>query len=156
MIKNFLFIIVFLFIANCSLNKVERTHGTPFLEKKEKILIVNKTNKNDILRELGAPSTKSFFDTDVWIYIERKTTNSSLIKLGKKKNLKNNVLVLEINNRGVLSSKKIYTIEDVNNLEFSEKKTLNTDKDSFVKGVISSLRQKIDSPKRRRSNSKKQ
>ena len=93
---------------------------------------------------------------DVWIYIERKTTNSSLIKLGKKKNLKNNVLVLEINNRGVLSSKKIYTIEDVNNLEFSEKKTLNTDKDSFVKGVISSLRQKIDSPKRRRSNSKKQ
>ena len=93
---------------------------------------------------------------DVWIYIERKTTNSSLIKLGKKKNLKNNVLVLEINNRGVLSSKKIYTIEDVNNLEFSEKKTLNTDKDSFVKGVISSLRQKIDSPKRRRNNSKKQ
>ena len=156
MINNFLIIIVFLFIANCSINKVEKNHGTPFLEKKEKALIVNKTNKNDILRELGAPSTKSFFDKDVWIYIERTTTNSSLIKLGKKKDLKNNVLVLEIDNRGLLSNKKIYTLADINSLEFSEKKTLNTDKDSFVRGIITSLRQKIDSPKRRRNNSKKQ
>ena len=156
MLKNFLIIIVFLFVVNCNLNKVEKTHGTPFLEKKEKILILNKTNKNDILKELGAPSTKSFFDKDVWIYIERKTTNSSLIKLGKKRSLINNVLVLEIDKRGLLSSKKIYTIEDVNNLEFSEKKTLNTDKDTFVKGVLTSLRQKIDSPKRRKNNSKKQ
>ncbi|MDA8891214.1 hypothetical protein N9I74_03260, partial [Candidatus Pelagibacter sp.] len=113
-------------------------------------------NKNDIIKELGFPSTKSFFDKDVWIYIEKKTTNDSLLKLGKKTNLKSNVLVLEINNNGLLSSKKLYTLTDSNDLDFTNMKTAKTDKNTFVTGVLTNLKQKIDSPKRRRSNSKKQ
>jgi|TARA_B110000114_G_scaffold126138_1_gene132197 outer membrane protein assembly factor BamE (lipoprotein component of BamABCDE complex) len=157
MIKNFLiFILTFVFFANCSLSKVEKRHGTPFLEKKEKLLLINKTNKNDILRDLGSPSTQSFFDKDIWIYIEKITTTDSLIRLGRKNNLVSNVLVLEINNKGLLSSKKIYSLKDINNLNFTAMETTKTEKDSFVYGVLSNLRQKIDSPKRRRSNTKKQ
>ena len=157
MIKNFLIVILtFVFFANCSLSKVEKRHGTPFLEKKEKLLLINKTNKNDILRDLGSPSTQSFFDKDIWIYIEKITTTDSLIRLGRKNNLVSNVLVLEINNKGLLSSKKIYSLKDINNLNFTAMETTKTEKDSFVYGVLSNLRQKIDSPKRRRSNTKKQ
>jgi len=157
MIKNFLIVILtFVFFANCSLSKVEKRHGTPFLEKKEKLLLINKTNKNDILRDLGSPSTQSFFDKDIWIYIEKITTTDSLIRLGRKNNLVSNVLVLEINNKGLLSSKKIYSLKDINNLNFTAMETTKTEKDSFVYGVLSNLKQKIDSPKRRRSNTKKQ
>jgi len=157
MIKNFLiFILTFVFFANCSLSKVEKRHGTPFLEKKEKLLLINKTNKNDILRDLGSPSTQSFFDKDIWIYIEKITTTDSLIRLGRKNNLVSSVLVQEINNKGLLSSKKIYSLKDINNLNFTAMETTKTEKDSFVYGVLSNLKQKIDSPKRRRSNTKKQ
>ena len=157
MIKNIIIILIyFTLLTNCNLSKVERRHGTPFLEKKEKLLLINKTNKNDILRDLGSPSTQSFFDKDIWIYIEKITTTDSLIRLGRKNNLVSNVLVLEINNKGLLSSKKIYTLKDIKNLNFTDMKTTKTEKDSFVYGVLSNLKQKIDSPKRRRSNTKKQ
>mgnify|MGYP006429211293 CR=1 FL=1 len=92
---NKIFIIfIFLFISNCSLNKVIKHHGVNFLDKKEDSLELNITNKNDILKILGPPSTKSSFDNDVWIYIERKTSKSSVIKLGKRKTIVNNVLIL--------------------------------------------------------------
>ena len=157
MIKNIIIILIyFTLLTNCNLSKVERRHGTPFLEKKEKLLLINKTNKNDIIKELGFPSTKSFFDKDVWIYIEKKTTSDTLFRLGRKTNLKSNVLVLEISSNGLLSSKKLYSLKDINNHEFTDMETVKTDKDSFVTGVLTNLKNKIDSPKRTRSNSKKQ
>ena len=100
---NFLFI----FILSCSFNKVVNHHGVHFLEKKYEKLTINKTNKNDIIKILGEPSTKSSFDNDVWIYIERKQTQSKLQNLGKMIIFKNDVLVLEINNYGILQKKKI-------------------------------------------------
>ena len=68
-------------------------HGVPFLEKKQQSLIVNKSNTNDISKILGFPSTTSKFDNDVWIYIERKQTQSELKNLGRMKVFKNDVLV---------------------------------------------------------------
>ncbi len=91
MIKILYIISLSLIVANCSVKKVIKHHGVPFLEKKQTSLIVNKTNKNDILKTLGNPSTKSKFDNDVWIYIERKQTQSKLINLGKMKIYKNDV-----------------------------------------------------------------
>ena len=81
--KIFFFIIIF-FISNCSLNKVVKHHGVQFLDKKHEKLIISETNKNDIINLLGKPSTKSTFDNDVWIYIERKTSTGSIYKLGKQ------------------------------------------------------------------------
>ena len=100
-----------MFISNCSLNKVIKHHGVHYLDIKEKQLIINQTNKNDILKILGPPSTKGMFDNNVYIYIERKTSSSKLRKLGKKKLLTNNVLVVEINNKGILVSKEFLNKE---------------------------------------------
>ncbi|MDC2996059.1 outer membrane protein assembly factor BamE [Candidatus Pelagibacter sp.] len=149
--KNFYLIFIFIFILNCSFNKVVKHHGVHFLEKKHQKLTINKTNKNDVLKLLGRPSTKSTFDNDVWIYIERKISTGKLHYLGKEKLLVNNVLVLELNNVGLLSSKKLYKKNDMNNLKFSE---ISTDavyrKRSFVYDFLSSMRQKINDPLNKR------
>ena len=135
-------------MTSCSIKPVDNYHGVTFLEKKQTKLSVNKSNKNDIVKILGAPSTESILEDDIWIYIENRKTKSSLLKLGKNITLANNVLVLEIDKKGILKNKKFYNIDDQNELLFSDNKTLMSDKDGFVYGVISSLRQKIDSPKR--------
>jgi len=145
---NKIFIIfLFLFISNCTLNKVINHHGVHFLEKKENDLELNITNKNDILKILGPPSTVSSFDNDVWIYIERKTTKSSLLKLGKKKMLVNNVLILEISSNGLLVKKDFLDINDMKEIKFSNKTTENKySKNSFVYDFLSSMRQKMNDP----------
>ena len=141
------FIIIFLCIANCSFNKAIKHHGVNFLEKKQEKLILNTTNKNDIVKILGPPSTKSTFDNDVWIYIERKTTTKKLFKLARKKILVNNVLVLEIDSYGLLVKKEFYNMEKMNDLDFS-KRTTGTiyTKKSFVYDFMSSMRQKLNDP----------
>ena len=117
------------------------------MEKKQAKLKINYTNRNDIVKLIGPPSTKSTFDNEIYIYIEKKTSNSKLIKLGKRKLLTNNVLVLEVNNAGILLSKKFYNKDDMNKLKFDEVKTsVNYTKRSFVYNFLSSLRQKVDDP----------
>ena len=141
------FIIIFLCIANCSFNKAIKHHGVNFLEKKQEKLILKTTNKNDIVKILGPPSTKSTFDNDVWIYIERKTTTKKLFKLAKEKILVNNVLVLEIDSYGLLVKKEFYNMEKMNDLDFSKRttETIYTKK-SFVYDFMSSMRQKLNDP----------
>jgi len=141
------FIIIFLFIANCSFNKAIKHHGVNFLEKKQEKLILKTTNKNDIVKILGPPSTKSTFENDVWIFIERKTTTKKLFNLAKEKILVNNVLVLEIDSYGLLVKKEFYNMEKMNDLDFSKKKTETIyTKKSFVYDFMSSMRQKLNDP----------
>jgi outer membrane protein assembly factor BamE (lipoprotein component of BamABCDE complex) len=154
-------IIIFLtilFFSNCTINKVVKHHGVHFLEKKQENFILKKTNRNEIFDKLGPPSTKSTFNNDVWIYIERKTTKSNLVTLGKKKLLVNNVLVLEIDNRGLLIKKDFYNKRDMKKIKFTSKKsTVNVTKDSFVYSFLSSMRQKVNDPigkRKKRSNSR--
>ncbi len=117
------------------------------MDKKQLKLKVNTTNKNDIDQLIGPPSTKSTFDNDVYIYIERKTSSSKITKLGKKKLLSNNVLVLEVDKNGILISKKFYNKDDMQKLKFDEDITgINFTKKSFVYNFLSSLRQKVDDP----------
>ena len=122
-------------------------HGVHNLEKKQEKLKINQSNKNDILNIIGPPSTKSTFENDVYIYIERKTTGSKISKLGKKKLIKNNVLILEINTNGILLSKKFYDINDMNVIDFDDSETeIKYSKQSFIYNFLSSVRQKIDDP----------
>jgi outer membrane protein assembly factor BamE (lipoprotein component of BamABCDE complex) len=142
-----LLILTFLFLASCSLNKVVQHHGVHNLEKKQTKLKVNFTNTNDIIKIIGPPSIKNTFDNDVYIYIERKTSGSKLTKLGKKKLITNNVLVLEIDSSGVLFSKKFYDINDMNEVKFDETKTgISYSQKSFIYNFLSSIRQKVDDP----------
>ena len=145
--KKFCLIILLIFISNCSLNKVVKHHGVHFLDKKQQKLILNSTNKNDILDNLGPPSTESTFDNDVWIYIERKETKSTIATLGRRKLMVNNVLILEINDKGILVNKEFLKKDDMNTIKFSKRKTnVISSKDSFVYEFLSSLRQKINDP----------
>ena len=140
-------ILTLLILASCSFNKVVQHHGVHNLEKKQTKLKINSSNKNDIIKIIGPPSTKNSFDNEVYIYIERKTSSSKLTKLGKKTLLRNNVLVLEIDNKGILLSKKFYDMNDMNELNFNESQTdINYSKRSFIYSFLSSLRQKIDDP----------
>ena len=149
---NKLFYIFFIiFIAtSCSLKPIDNYHGVTFLEEKQKKLSINKSNKNDIINILGAASTKSIIDNDLWIYIENRKSKSSLLKLGKEIVITNNVLVLELDNKGILINKKFYNIDDQNKIKFTIDQTKMSEKDSYVYGIISSLKQKIDSPKRKK------
>ena len=147
MLKILYIIFISLIVSNCSIKPVVKHHGVPYLENKQSKLLINKSNKNDIIKLLGNPSTTSKFDNDVWIYIERKQTQSELKNLGKMKILTNNVLVLEINNYGVLKKKEFYNKDDMNNIKVVNNTTkADFKKDSFVYDFMSSMRQKINDP----------
>jgi outer membrane protein assembly factor BamE (lipoprotein component of BamABCDE complex) len=157
MIKILYIIFFLLIVSNCSIKPVVKHHGVPLLEKKQKKLIIDKSNKNDIRKTLGVPSTTSKFDNDVWIYIERKQTQSKIKSLGKMKIFKNDVLVLEINNYGILKSKKFYNINDMEKLKISENITQTVfSKKSFIYNFMSSMRQKINDPLGKRAKKRKE
>ena len=144
-------------VSNCSFKPVVKHHGVPFLEKKQLALTVNLSNKNDIREILGNPSTTSKFDNDVWIYIERKQTQSKLINLGKMKVFKNDVLVLEIDNYGILKRKDFYNIDDMQDIKVVEATTeAGFKRNSFIYDFLSSMRQKINDPLGKRVKKNKQ
>ena len=140
-------LLLIIILSSCSLEKIVQHHGVHNLEKKQAKLKINSTNKNDIIKLIGPPSTKSSFDNDIYIYLERKTSSSRLTRLGKKRLIKNDVLVLEIDNTGILLSKKFYNKDDMNEIKFDENMTgVNYSKRSFIYNFLSSVRQKIDDP----------
>ena len=157
MIKVVYIFFIFLIVTNCTNKKIVKHHGVPSLDIKEASLIVNKTNKNDIKKLLGNPSTVSHFNNDIWIYIERKQTQSELKNLGKLKILKNNVLVLEIDDYGILKKKEFYNKEDMKNIKIAEATTESGFKrNSFMYDFMSSMRQKINDPLGQRAKKRKE
>jgi len=157
MIKILYIIFLLFIVSNCTFKKVVKHHGVPFLEKKQSSLIINKTNKNDIKKILGNPSTTSKFDKDIWIYIERKQTQSELKNFGKMKILKNNVLVLEIDDYGILKKKELYNINDMDELKIAQETTQSGFKtNSFIYDFLSSMRQKMNDPLGQRAKKRKE
>jgi outer membrane protein assembly factor BamE (lipoprotein component of BamABCDE complex) len=157
MIKILYIIFLSLIVSNCSFKKVVKHHGVPFLEKKQKLLVVNTTNKNDILKILGNPSTTSKFDNDVWIYIERKQTQSKLKNLGRMKIYKNDVLVLEVDDYGILKKKEFFNKDDMQNIKVVEATTeAGFKRNSFIYNFMSSMRQKINDPLGQRAKKRKE
>ena len=156
--KKILYIILFFFIVtNCTTKKVIKHHGVPFLEKKQSSLIVDKSNKNDIKKLLGLPSTKSKFNDDVWIYIERKQTQSRLKNLGQMKIYKNDVLVLEIDKYGLLKKKSFYNLDDMNKIKIAKETTESgLLKNRFIYDFMSSMRQKVNDPLGQRAKKRKE
>ena len=145
--KKIFLILLIILTSNCSLNKVVQHHGVHNLEKKQEKLKVNQSNKNDVLKIIGPPSTKSTFENDVYIFIERKTSSSKLSKLGKKVLIVNNVLILDINHKGLLVKKEFYNKDDMNKIKFDDNETYaDYSKNSFIYNFFYTLRQKIDDP----------
>ena len=116
-------------------------------KKKSEQIIVSETNKNDIIKLLGPPSVTSTFDNDILFYIERKITTDKLIKLGKQFYLENNVLILEIDNRGILAKKDLIDLNDMKELKLvSAETSVDYQKQSFIYDFLSSMRQKVNDP----------
>jgi outer membrane protein assembly factor BamE (lipoprotein component of BamABCDE complex) len=148
---KYILILILFFTLSCSLNKVKNNHGVLSLENKISKIKINKSNSNDIINIFGPPSTKSTFDNNLWIYIERKKANRSIFRLGSKKIVKNNVAILEIDNKGILKKKEIYDLNKMNKYKFSENTTQNNyEKNSYIYGVLTSLREKINAPAKRK------
>ena len=138
-----LFFILF-FIFSCSQNEVIKTHGVAYLNKREKLIIVKVSNKNDAISILGQPSTKGMVNDDLWIYIERTRTRGKLLKLGRNYLLKNNVLVLEFDKYGILHRKEFYDKKEMNEIKFAKNETENElRKENFIYSFLSSVRQKM-------------
>ena len=157
MIKPFYIIFIILIATSCSLNPVDKYHGVAFLEKKQEKLFINKSNKNDIVTLLGRPSTTSKFESDVWIYIERKETQSKITNFGKMKIFKNNVLILDLDKKGILKKKEFYNINDMENLKIVKSTTESGfTRNSFVYDFLSSMRQKVNDPLGQRAKKRKE
>ena len=149
---RFYIIFILIFIINCSGNKVSNYHGTKFLEVKYKEIEINVTNKNDLLKIIGPPSTVSDFDENKWFYFERLKTNQSLIKLGNQVIKKNNILVVELNNKGILKNKYLFDLNNMNDVKYLKNvtsKEFKQDK-SIVSGLFISFREKINAPMKNR------
>ena len=143
-------IFIFFLTLNCSINKVSNIHGFRLLEGKYENILINKTNKNDVKKIIGPPSSISKFD-NTWFYIERKMTNQSLVKLGNKKISKNNILIVEFNAMGLVSQKTLLDLNDMNDIKIAEKKTKKKfSQDNFAYNILSTLRDKINAPTRQR------
>jgi len=136
--------IILLFITGCQQNEVIKTHGIAYLEKREKLITVKKSNKNDIIAIMGQPSTKGMVNDDLWIYIERTRTRGKLLKLGQNYLKKNNVLILEFDKYGILEKKEFYNKEQMKKISFAKDITENElRKENFIHSFLSSVRQKM-------------
>ena len=138
-----------IFFIGCQRQDVIKTHGVAYLDKREKLIVVNKSNKNDAIEVLGYPATKGMTDDNLWIYIERARTRGKLLKLGGSYLKKNNVLILEFDKYGVLNKKEFYNKENMQEVNFAKDITVNdARKENFVYGFLSSIRQKMESKRK--------
>ena len=143
--KNIYFLVfILIFIIGCKQNEVIKTHGIAYLEKREKLIVVNESNKNDIIAVLGQPATKGMVNDNLWIYIERTITRGKLLKLGRNYLKKNNVLVLEFDKYGIVNKKEFYNKDQMNKLSFAKQVTENEIRtENFIESFLSSVRQKM-------------
>ena len=149
---RFILIFVFIITTNCSANKVSKNHGFISLESKFEKIEINKTNKNDLVKAVGHPSSISGFDKNTWFYIERKKTNQSLFKLGIKKISKNNILIVKFNNKGLVKNKKLIDLNNMNDVKYVKKITQKEfEQDNTIYNIFSSMREKINAPARNRN-----
>ena len=149
------FVFLFLFTLNCSSNKVSNNHGFKSLQEKFKKITINKTNKNDMLKIIGPPSSVSNFNKNKWLYIERMKTNQSIFKLGIKKINKNNILIVEFNNKGILKDKKILKLNDMNDIKYVKAITEKDFKqNNILFNILSSLREKANAPTKNRAKNR--
>ena len=147
--KTVYLFLILTFITSCQRSEVMKTHGIAYLEKREKLIFVNKSNKNDTIEIFGQPSTKGMTDDNLWIYIERTMTRGKLFKLGRNYLKKNNVLVLEFDKYGILRKKEFYNKDKMKKLTFTKNITENElRKENFIYSFLSSVRQKMQTKRK--------
>ena len=141
---NKILIMILFILLSCQLQEPVQNHGILFLENRANKLDIKNSNKNDALKVLGQPHTKSMTNEDQWIYIERTLSKGKFHKLGQNVIKTNNVLVLSFDKYGILIKKDLYNKEDIKRISFSKSKTENQlSKKSFVESFLSSIKEKM-------------
>ena len=148
--KHFLYLIVTIFIlSGCKLQEPNKSHGIIYLENRAKTLVLNTTNKNDVIGQIGRPQIIDESDQNNWIYIERVLTKGKFHNLGKNILKENNVLVSNFDKYGILTNKKFLNKEDINQIKFSKRNTENElSQKNFIRSFLESIRQKMYSNKK--------
>jgi outer membrane protein assembly factor BamE (lipoprotein component of BamABCDE complex) len=136
-------LILCFFLFSCSLKPASYKSGVTNIEIKQELLIPGKSNKNDVIKYMGETVLIDYLDKS-WIYTETLDTKNYL---GKKVRLKNNILILTFDNKGILLKKDFFDIKDFKDMEFDDLKT-------ETYGVTSSFSKKIFSSMKKRMNSK--
>ena len=135
---------MFIILSGCKLQEPLKTHGIVYLENRANKLIINKSNKNDVIKIFGQPQIKESDNIDTWIYLERILTKGKYHKLGKHVVKQNNILILDFNKYGILKNKKLLNKEDINKIKFSKKNTENElSQKNFIRSFLESIRQKM-------------
>ena len=126
-------------VLSCSYKPVTKTNGIQNLDKRTELMTVGTTNKNDIIQLIGQTILKEQPNENIWAYVETVEQK----KFGKKKIIKNTLLILEFDSKGLLKNKKIFNKKDFNKLKFDEASTesygLNN---SFSKRIFSSIKKR--------------
>ena len=136
-------------LTACQRQEVIKTHGISYLEKREKLVSIKLSNKNDVVKLLGHPSSTGMTNNNTWIYIERTRTRGKFLKLGRNYLKKNNVLVLEFDKYGIVSKKEFFDKEHMKKVKFAKVITENDlRKENFVYSFLSSIRQKMATRKK--------
>ena len=136
-------------LESCKREPLISTHGIAYLDKREKLILVKVSNKNDTISVLGQPSSRGLTNDNLWIYIESTRSRGKLLKLGQSHLTKNNVLVLEFDKYGVLQKKEFYNKDDMKRIKFAKTITENDlKKENFIYGFLSSIRQKMEAKKK--------
>jgi outer membrane protein assembly factor BamE (lipoprotein component of BamABCDE complex) len=141
---NFKIILIFFILIGCQLQDPNNNHGIVFLENRSNELVINKSNKNDVLNLIGQPHSKSINNDNEWFYIERILTKGEFHKLGQNILKENNVLVLDFDKYGILKYKKMLDKNDIKKMKFLEKNTENElAQKSFIEKFLSSIRTRM-------------
>ena len=149
--KKFIFCLLvnFILFTGCQRNEVLKTHGIAYLEKREKLIVINQSNKNDAIKFLGQPATRGMTDDNLWIYIERTRTRGTILKLGRNYIKKNNVLIIEFNKYGIVGKKAFYDKESMKQVNFAKTITENDiRKENFIYSFLASIRQKMETKRK--------
>ena len=141
---NYFLFFTFIILINCQLQEPYKNHGIVFLENRAEKLVIDTSNKNDVIKIIGQPHSKSIKNNNEWIYFERVITKGEFHKLGQNVLKSNNVLILTFDKYGILKNKQFLDKNDKKKIIFSKKQTKNelTQK-SFVEKFLSSVRSKM-------------
>ena len=139
--KTSIILIIFYLVTTCSYKKVNELHGTANLNSKAEILKENLHNKNDVVNFLGFSSLQEFNEIDTWYYFELRETRNLL---GKKIVLKNDVLILNFDRKGILSKKTLLDKNIMKSINIDEDETVSKGIDSsLIKNILSSTRKRM-------------
>ncbi len=141
---KFFYLLSFISLIGCQLQDPYNNHGIVFLKNRSEKLIVNQSNKNDVLKIVGQPHSKSINDDNEWFYVERVLTKGEYHKLGQNILKENNILVLKFDKYGVIKEKTFLNKDSKNKVNFSQNETKNElSQKSFIEKFLSSIRTKM-------------